>query len=210
MLKEACVENFTHVPHVVARGAERVELCDNLAVGGTTPSFGVIQKAVQYCQPHNIPVMVLVRPRGGDFLYSRDEKEIMLLDMEVAIQAGATGVVIGALTEDLELERPFLEQVASKAKEGQVELTFHMAFDRMPPDKQEAALPWLAKTGFARVLTHGGPAEQTIMESIPRLKTLMNSEPQLIIMPGGGVTKDNVTLLEKELPLKEVHGTRIV
>lgn len=210
MLKEACVENFTSIPGAVERGAGRIELCDNLAVGGTTPSIGVVRKATQYCQSQGIPVMVLVRPRGGDFVYSPAEKEIMLMDIKAAIQAGAAGVVVGALTEEGELDKPFLEQILRLAGQANVDLTFHRAFDRIPPEKHRAVLDWLAQAGFSRVLTHGGSDDYSIIENIPYLKTLMESNPSIIIMPGGGVTKENLSVLARELPLKEAHGTKIV
>ena len=85
MLKEACVENFTNVPGVIARGAKRIELCDNLTVGGTTPSVGVIKITTDYCSDKDVPVIVILRPRGGDFVYSLMEKAIMMRDLEEII-----------------------------------------------------------------------------------------------------------------------------
>lgn len=210
MIKEACVENFTHVPEVIQRGADRIELCDNLAEGGTTPSYGVMKMTAEYCHVRDIPLLAIIRPRGGDFVYSEMEKEIMLQDLEAAAQTGVDGVVIGALLENGELDTEFLEECVGIAQAVQLDLTFHRAFDRMPADKQEAALPWLAEHGFSRVLTHGGPDEQTIVENIPRLRELMAVREDIVIMPGGGVTWENLPILERELDLREAHGTKIV
>ncbi|CZR04463.1 copper homeostasis protein CutC [Trichococcus ilyis] len=210
MLKEACVENFTDIPLVVQRGADRIELCDNLVVGGTTPSIGVIRKSIEYCRDRNIPVIVLIRPRGGDFVYTAIEKEIMLIDLEAALQAGATGVAIGALTETCSLDKPFLEEIVGLTTAGKCECTFHMAFDSVPEAEQIESAEWLAKTGFTRILTHGGPAEVDIFTHVDHLRKIMAASGRISIMPGGGVTKKNVLELQAQLGFKEAHGTKIV
>ncbi len=210
MLKEACVENFTDIPLVVQRGADRIELCDNLAVGGTTPSIGVIRKSIEYCRDRDIPVIVLIRPRSGDFVYTAIEKEIMLIDLEAAFQAGATGVAIGALTETCSLDKPFLEEIVGLTTAGKCECTFHMAFDSVPEAEQIESAEWLAKTGFTRILTHGGPAEVDIFTHVDHLRKIMAASGRISIMPGGGVTKKNVLELQAQLGFKEAHGTKIV
>lgn len=210
MLKEVCVENFTDIPSVVERGADRIELCDNLIVSGTTPSIGVIKQSVHYCQERDVPVMVLIRPRSGDFVYSAFEKEIMFTDVAEAIQAGANGIVIGALTKEGLLDQDFLKEVASDAKQAKVECTFHMAFDAIPEECQEKAITQLEEMGYTRVLTHGGSMEKDIFEYIPHLQKLMSYTNQILIMPGGGVTKCNVEKLKELLDFTEVHGTKIV
>lgn len=95
LLREFCAENMTCVPASVAAGARRIELCDNLAVGGTTPSAGVIAAAVGFCRPRGVGVMCMVRPRGGDFEYTPEEASIMRADLALAKRAGVTGVVFG-------------------------------------------------------------------------------------------------------------------
>lgn len=210
MIKEACVENFTDVPSLLARGARRIELCDNLAVGGTTPSIGVIRVTTRYCQERAIPVVVMIRPRGGDFVYTPDEREIMICDLEAAARFNPAGIVIGALTEERELDKAFLAEIAGLAKERQLELVFHMAFDHIPKDKQAESLLWLEEAGFARILTHGGPMERPIFEHIEHLRELMQISPTMTVMPGGGITRDNVEALREVLGFQEVHGTRIV
>ena len=210
MLKEACVENFTNVPGVIERGAKRIELCDNLAVGGTTPSVGVIKIATEYCSAKDVSVIVILRPRGGDFVYSILEKAIMMRDLEEIIALHADGIAVGALSSASELDKPFLEEIAKLALDNGTELAFHMAFDQIPEDRQRNALLWLREIGFTRILTHGGPAENTIFDNAAHIADLANISPDMTIMPGGGITKDNLADLEKVLEFNEVHGTRIV
>ena len=210
MLKEACVENFTNVPGVIERGAKRIELCDNLAVGGTTPSIGVIKTTAEYCSDKDVSIIVILRPRGGDFVYSIMEKAIMMQDLEEIIASHANGIAVGALTAANELDKPFLEEIAKLASDNGTELAFHMAFDHIPEDKQRDALLWLGEIGFTRILTHGGPAENTIFDNAAHIAELAKINPDMTIMPGGGITKENLADLEKVLTFTEVHGTRIV
>ena len=210
MLKEACAENFTNVPGVIERGAKRIELCDNLAVGGTTPSIGVIKITAEYCSDKDASIIVILRPRGGDFVYSLMEKAIMMRDLEEIIASHANGIAVGALTAVNDLDKPFLEEIAKLAIANGTELVFHMAFDQIPEDKQRDALLWLGEIGFKRILTHGGPKENTIFDNAAHIADLAKISPDMTIMPGGGITKDNLADLEKVLEFNEVHGTRIV
>ena len=210
MLKEACAENFTNVPELIERGAKRIELCDNLAVGGTTPSIGVIKITAEYCSDKDASIIVILRPRGGDFVYSLMEKAIMMRDLEEIISSHANGIAVGALTAVNDLDKPFLEEIAKLAIANGTELVFHMAFDQIPEDKQRDALLWLREIGFTRILTHGGPTENTIFDNAAHIADLAKISPDMTIMPGGGITKDNLADLEKVLEFNEVHGTRIV
>ena len=210
MLKEACAENFTNVPELIERGAKRIELCDNLAVGGTTPSIGVIKITAEYCSDKDASIIVILRPRGGDFVYSLMEKAIMMRDLEEIIASHANGIAVGALTAVNDLDKPFLEEIAKLAIANGTELVFHMAFDQIPEDKQRDALLWLREIGFTRILTHGGPTENTIFDNAAHIADLAKISPDMTIMPGGGITKDNLADLEKVLEFNEVHGTRIV
>lgn len=99
MIKEVCVENFTNVPLMIERGADRIELNNDLSVCGTTPSFGVIKKTVEYTHKHDVPVIVMIRPRGGNFVYSEDELEIMINDIQICSLLGVDGVTFGCLTK---------------------------------------------------------------------------------------------------------------
>jgi len=209
MIKEACVENFTNIPAKIAAGANRIELCDNLAVGGTSVSIGVLEQAQGYCAQHNIPLMNLIRARGGNFVYNEDEYNIMLTDITIAKKLGVHGIVIGALTQDAELDTQFLEACLHEALG--LDITFHMAFDAIAPIKQLEAIDWLAEHGFRRILTHGGSHGDSIELNVKRLQQYIEyAAGRIVIMPGGGITRDNLPALANVLQTNEFHGTRIV
>lgn len=209
MLREVCVENFTAIPKAIKQGANRIELCDNLAVGGTTVSLGVMEQTVDYCHSFSIPVMVIIRPRGGNFVYDETEKSIMLRDIELANQAGANGIVIGALTAENQLDQPFLSTVLKNC--GQMDVTFHMAFDEIAPRHQAEAINWLSEAGFSRILTHGGKMDESIESHLKTLKELIaHANDRIIIMPGGGITDKNAAVIQEALGVTEIHGTKIV
>ena len=148
---EACVGNYVEAIEAEKRGANRIELCDNLMQDGTTPSYGTIKLAVKKT---NIPVMVIIRPRGGNFEYSSDEVEIMKEDIKVCKKLGAHGVVIGAL-KGKEIDLETIEALLQEC-EG-LSVTFHMAFDEIE-DKYKA-IDKLAELGINRILTKGGKAD---------------------------------------------------
>lgn len=209
MIREVCVENFTLVPNAIQAGADRIELCDNLAVGGTTVSVGVMEETITYCKQEAVPVMVIIRPRGGNFVYSKAEKDIMLRDIQTAKELGAEGIVIGALTTDYTLDTDFLTKVIQVSEN--MERTFHMAFDELSKEQQRAAIDWLSEAGYSRILTHGGPLTDSIDQYTNSLKELIAySKGRITILPGGGITSDNSSRLQKELSVEELHGTKIV
>lgn len=209
MLKEVCVENFTKIPKAVQQGADRIELCDNLAVGGTTVSLGVLEQAVAYCKGKSIPVMAIIRPRGGNFVYDDSEKSILLHDIKYAKKAGADGIVIGALSDDNGLDKAFLSQVIEQS--GSMEKTFHMAFDDIAESHQLEAINWLVEAGFSRILTHGGSLSTPIEEHFGKLRKLIDhAGSRIIILPGGGITQDNLPLIQQTLAVQEIHGTKVV
>ena len=105
MLREVCVENYTDIPRMIEAGADRIELNNDLGAGGTTPSFGVIKQSIKYAHQHQIPVVVMIRPRGGNFVYNDDEFTIMKQDLQVAAILGADGVALGCLTADKQLDK---------------------------------------------------------------------------------------------------------
>jgi copper homeostasis protein len=209
MLKEVCVENFTWVPMAIARGGNRIELCDNLSVGGTTVSHGVAAKTITYCHLNNTKVMTLVRPRGGNFIYTKEEIEIMQNDIVHFKQLGTDGVVIGSLNESGLIDEESMLQLLDSAKG--LDITFHMAFDHIKSEYQFEAIYWLAKHGVKRILTHGGPESSSIEDNLSRLKEFVDfAEEKIIIMPGGGITDKNLHYLTSTLNISEVHGTKIV
>lgn len=224
LLREFCAENLTLVPAAIAAGARRIELCDNLAVGGTTPSFGVIKSAMELAREHGVDVMVMARPRGGDFVYDEREREIMLDDIACARSLGATGVVLGCTLRGCEEEAVFdeeLTKVLVEAAKGPgmglaagaapIQVTFHMAFDALGTDEQLRTIDALACMGVERILTHGGSAETPIEGNVDRLRELIAyANGRLTILPGGGITWQNAEQIAGTLGVHEVHGTRIV
>jgi copper homeostasis protein len=209
MLKEFCAENYTMIPFAIAQGAKRIELCDNLAVGGTTPSTGVIEEALSYAGEKNVPVMTMIRPRGGDFVYNDIELKIMHTDLIEAKKLGTDGVVFGCLTPSGWLDEEALELLIETAEGLQV--TFHMAFDAIPESRQFEAIDWLAARGVQRILTHGGAAGTPIENNFAHLKRLIEyAGDRLIILPGAGISFKNAEDVTTQLGVAEVHGTKIV
>ena len=209
MLYEFCAENVTLLEKAMQAGARRIELCDNLTVGGTTPSYGVIQAAVELAKSYDTTVMTMIRPRGGDFVYSDLEVSIMLEDLKKAREAGSQGLVYGLLTKENELDKANLERLLA-ASQG-LEVVFHMAFDAIPKDKQFATLDWLAEHGVKRILTHGGSASETIQEHFGWLKELVDyAGDRIEILPGGGITTKNRNEIVEKLGVSQLHGTKVV
>lgn len=209
MIKEFCAENFTLVPKALRAGATRIELCDNLAVGGTTPSVGVIEETIKYAGEYGASVMTIIRPRGGDFVYNDIELKIMERDILQARDAGSDGIVIGCLTKENWIDEEAMEILLGFVSGMQV--TFHMAFDEIPASQQFAALDWLAAHDVQRVLTHGGSLSAPIEQHLERLKELKDyAGSRITILPGGGLSFQNVDYVAEALGVQEVHGTKIV
>ena len=210
LIKEFCAETVERVPEAIAAGAGRIELCDNLAVGGTTPSHGVIRAAVEIARPAGVSVMCMIRLRGGSFEYSGAEARIMVDDLRHAAELGVDGVVFGCLRGG-EVDRELTGRLAGLAKVAGLMVTFHMAFDEISVDAQPAALNLLAGLGVDRVLTHGGAAGTPIAGNLERLRRLVDyAAGRLEILPGGGVTWENAEEVADAVGVREVHGTRIV
>ena len=209
MIKEFCAENFTKIPQAIQKGANRIELCDNLAVGGTTPSTGVIEEVLAYAGENSVPVMTIIRPRGGNFVYNDIELKIMHTDLIEAKKLGTDGIVIGCLTEAGWLDEEALDLFIETA-EG-LQITFHMAFDALSKENQFKAIDWLAERGVTRILTHGGPAGTPIEDNFDHLKELIAyADQRILILPGGGISTENVQTVMDTLKVTEVHGTKIV
>lgn len=216
LLREFCAENVERVPAAIAAGAGRIELCDNLAVGGTTPSYGVIKAAVALGAAHGVPIMTMIRPRGGDFAYSQDELAIMRDDIQMASNAGSYGVVFGCERRghfDVEMTESLLHVVRRCATErgNRLHVTFHMAFDAIAQDEQLGCIDWLAGRGVDRILTHGGAAGTAIEANLGRLQELVDyAAGRIVILPGAGITWQNCDSIASQLGVGEVHGTKIV
>lgn len=211
MLKEACVENFYNIPHVIKAGADRLELNNDLALGGTTPSYGVIKKSVTYAENFKIPVVIMIRPRGGDFVYNENEIGIMADDIEASAKLGAQGVAFGCLTNNNQINRIQMKHLITLARSLNVEVVMHMAFDDISNDKQKTELNWLADQGVKRILTHGGKLDKPILATMLHLKEIIKwANDRIEILPGGGITTENSNLVSAELNVNQLHGTKIV
>ena len=194
---EACVDSVEAALAAQEGGADRVELCADLLEGGITPSGGTIQLA---CERLDIPVNVIIRPRGGDFCYSDVEYEGMRRDIELAKMAGANGVVIGILNPDgtVDVERTG----ALVALARPLSVTFHRAFD-VSRDPYEA-LEALIGLGIDRVLTSG--QEPSVLEGLDRIVDLVRAaQGRIIVMPGGGITERNIRKIVAASGVREVH-----
>lgn len=207
--KEVAVENFTKIPAAVLKGANRIELNDNLAVGGTTPSFGVLQEATKYLQEKSVPVIEMIRPRGGDFVYNDLEIKMMEADLFQAQKLGVDGVAFGALTKDGDLDEDAMEQLIA-ASSG-MQIVFHMAFDALAEDSKKSAIDWLVDHDVDRILTHGGPLTTPIDQTLNNIKKYIDyADGRITILPGGGVNFKNCDVIAEELGVKELHGTKII
>ncbi len=193
---EICVDSLQGIEVARASGANRVELCASFLEGGITPSYGLIALAVQ----QNIPVNVLVRPRAGDFAYSDFEVATMLEDVRAVKRLGANGVVIGALTEHLELDLEVLKTLLSAARP--LEVTFHRAFDVVADPI--AALEELLHLGVKRILSSGQQASAEL--GIPLLANLVKlARDRISIMPGAGINASNAKKIWQETGVNELH-----
>lgn len=205
IIRELCLENFTKIPQALQAGVERIELCDNLAVGGTTPSYGVIEEAAKYVAESKTTLAVMIRPRGSNFVYNSHELKIIETDTLKAVEAGAQNIVFGALTPDNEIDTDALETV-SIAAQG-LPITFHMAFDEVTD--QEKAIDQLVEFGVDKILTHGGPLDQPL--NTDKLKSLIDyAKGKINIIIGGGVNAENFENLAQLTGTNYVHGTKII
>ena len=197
VLVEACVDTVASALAAEAGGAGRVELCANLVEGGTTPSAGTIALARERL---HIPLFVIVRPRGGDFVHDADEVEAMRRDVVAARGLGVDGVVIGALTPDGQVDVAATRLLVEAARPMRV--TFHRAFDaaRDPAEALEA----LVALGVDRVLTSGGAA--SALEGAAALGALVRqAADRLTILAGGGLTAATVGRVVQASGVREVH-----
>lgn len=202
MIFEACTGSYIEVVRAYNNGANRIELCDNLGEGGTTPSYGTIKKVVEDIK---LPINVIIRPRGGCFIFNEDEKEIMFTDINICKSLNVNGLVIGALTEDKKVDIEFVSKVKDLA--GDLNITFHMAFDEIE-DKREA-IDTLVELKIDRILTKGG--ESSALENLQSLKELIEyAGDRIILIPGAGINQDNRDMVIEVTKAKEIHGTKIV
>ena len=209
MIYEFCAENVTLLEKAMQAGARRIELCDNLAVGGTTPSYGVTKAAVELAANYDTTIMTMIRPRGGDFVYTDMEIAIMLEDIRLTAQAGSQGVVFGALTADKKLDKPNLEKLIAASKG--MEIVFHMAFDELSDEDQLEAIDWLSQAGVTRILTRAGVSGDSLDKRFAHYhRILEHAKGKIEILPGGGIDLDNRQTFIDQLGVAQLHGTKVV
>ncbi|ASY64929.1 Cytoplasmic copper homeostasis protein cutC [Sinorhizobium sojae CCBAU 05684] len=198
ILLEVCVDDAEGLKAAVEGGADRIELCSALAVGGLTPSAGLMACA----KPPPVPVYAMIRPRPGDFTFSPAELDIMRGDIDAARRAGLAGVVLGASRPDGRLDERMLVKLTGHA--AGLGLTLHRAFD-LVPDFAEA-IGIAAELGFERILTSGGA--KSAPEAVDTLALLVElAAGRLSIMPGAGINPDTLDAILPQLEVNEVHSS---
>lgn len=198
ILLEVCVDSPASLAEAVAGGADRIELCAALDLGGLTPSVGFMRQAAR-C---GVPVLAMIRPRAGDFVWSAAEVAVMHADIAAARDAGLAGVVLGASCPDGRLDAGVLADLANAAQG--LDLTLHRAFD-LVPDVAEAVELAVA-LGFGRILTSGGAVSAPAgLDGLKR--TFALAAGRIGVMPGAGITAATASGLRAGLPLREVHGS---
>lgn len=200
LILERCCTSAEQALEALENGAARVELCHDLSIGGVTPEHNLILAAVKT----GIPVNVLIRPRGGNFVYSVEEIQQMISDIEFCRSAGVNGVVIGILHPDGSVNLEAMRLLIAAAQG--MSITFHRAFDRCSNPQQ--ALEDIISLGCNRLLTSGlqdtAPQGQALIAELVK-----QAAGRIIIMPGSGVTPENINSLAAATGAREFHGTRL-
>jgi copper homeostasis protein len=198
ILVESAVESLDDALAAVEGGADRLELCANLAAGGLTPAPSVVTDVLERVA---VPVCVMIRPRGGSFTYSRSELDLMRRDLAAMRELGVDGIVVGVLDDRLAVDTRRMELLVSAA-DG-LPVTFHRAFDRVRD--YHDALESLIDLGIERVLTSGGAS--TALAGVDVLGELVQQAGDaLVVIAGGGVRDDNVREIVERSGVREVHA----
>lgn len=196
MIVEICTNSYASASNAEAAGAHRVELCTELAVGGITPSYGLIKQVIETL---SIPVFILIRPRSGNFTYSIEEFNIMKKDIEICKELGCAGIVSGVLKTDFSIDVLRTHELVKLAKP--LPFVFHRAFDWVPDTFN--SLNDLIEIGVHRVLTSG--QEVTALEGLITLTKLKEySQGNITILPAGGISLENA-LKFKNAGFEEIH-----
>lgn len=196
---EIATSDFATTQSAVNGGADRIELCANLAEGGTTPSYGTIK---QCRESFSVSLYPIIRPRGGDFLYTDDEFEIMLHDVKLCKQLGCDGMVIGLLNKDGTIDIKRTSVLIETAYP--LGVTFHRAFDRCKDPF--TALEQLIEIGCERILTSG--QKPSVIDGVDLVAELnKKAADRIIIMPGSGVRKENIKMLAAKTGCTEFHSS---
>ena len=198
MILEVCANSYESAINAEKGGAHRIELCENLSVGGLTPNFDLAKKVISEL---NIPVFILIRPRKGDFNYSHEEFEQIKKDIILFKKIGCKGIVSGILTKDKKLDIIKTKELIKLSKP--LEFTFHRAFDEVLNPIN--VLHQLIKLRADRILTSG--QKKTAIDGIELIKKLINiSNNTIKIMPGSGINSTNILEINK-LNINEIHGS---
>jgi copper homeostasis protein len=198
---EVCVDSVDNALAAQSAGAYRIEFCANLPEGGTTPSSAHIEIARKRL---HIKLYVIIRPRGGDFLYNDMEFEIMKSDIHFCGKTGCDGVVIGMLHRDGTIDKERNSELIQIAHQYAMGVTFHRAFDRSAD--LFSAMETIIELGCERILTSGG--YDTAIEGAEIIQQLIEkANGRIIIMPGSGITPENIEGLIEKTGAKELHGT---
>lgn len=196
---EIATSDYVTTAAAVAGGADRIELCANLAEGGTTPSYGTIR---QCRENFSVALYPIIRNRGGDFYYTSEEFSIMLRDVQLCKELGCDGVVIGLLNRDGTIDIKRTIQLIEAAYPMGV--TFHRAFDRC--SDPHTALEQLIEAGCERILTSG--QQPSVMDGVELVAALQQqANDRIIIMPGSGIRKENIKLLAERTGCTEFHSS---
>jgi len=198
---EIATSDFSTTKAAVEGGADRIELCANLAEGGTTPSYAHIKKCRE---AFDVLLYPIIRPRGGDFLYTKDEFEIMKHDVKLCKELGCDGIVIGLLNMDGGIDTTRMAELVELAYP--LGVTCHRAFDRCREPFE--AIEKLIEIGCERILTSGQKptvAEAGSVEMITELNKI--ADGRIIIMPGSGVRKENIKMLADKTGCTEFHSS---
>lgn len=199
ILLEAPVFNLQGAMEAAKFGVDRLELCANFPEGGETPSAGMLRVLKSEV---DIPVFVMIRPRGGDFVYSQKEQIVMKHDIQILGELGADGFVFGILDENGKVDEEACKMLLRAA--GDKPCTFHRAFDAS--SDLDDSLEKIIRLGFQRILTSGG--KNSITEGLSVIQNLLEkAKGRIIIMPGGGTKAEHVPILKQTGHLKEVHAS---
>jgi copper homeostasis protein len=197
---EVCVDNVDGLAAAISGGADRIELCSALEIGGLTPSAGLLRAAAS----SPVPVVAMIRPRGGDFCFSEAEVQLMLAEIDAVAAAGLQGVVLGASRPDRELAPHTLDKLVRHAKDQGLRCTLHRAIDLCPDLAKATSMA--IDLGFERILTSGGAKKAP--EGLDGLQRCFDAAAgRITIMPGAGIDATNVNPLRKSLPLTDIHAS---
>ncbi|MGC9422772.1 copper homeostasis protein CutC [Vibrio sp.] len=196
---EVCIDNVESLHYAIQGGATRIELCSSLALGGLTPSYGLMKQSARISE---IPIYAMIRPRQGDFLYNQEEIAVMLDDIDAAANAGLQGVVFGVLTAQGEIHHEHNARLVQHAKQRGLGITFHRAIDQCVNVQQ--ALSTIIELGFERVLTSGLAAQ--VEDGIDTLADMVTlAQGRIKIMAGAGLHAKNVARIIQHTGVQEVH-----